>query len=120
MESVRRAAAEALGRFATIDGLILSVGAYIQNGPRILPDGHEAMFATNVLGPFLFMQLLVGRLEESEGLVLHVIAPFSRAIAWHDMESIEKHRTMTAFDRTKTCNRVIAAELARLALTTAD
>jgi NAD(P)-dependent dehydrogenase (short-subunit alcohol dehydrogenase family) len=113
MESVRRAAAEAMDRFPVINGLILSVGAIIQNGPNILPSGHEAMFAANVMGPFLFTELLVERMQGSDGLVLHVIAPFDKEIDWDDLESIRVHRTMTAFDRTKTCNRVIAGELAR-------
>ena len=113
MESVRHAAAEAMDRFPVINGLILSVGALIQNGPNILPSGHEVMFATNVMGPFLFTQLLLERMQGSDGLVLHVIAPFDKKIDWDDLESIRNHRTMTAFDRTKTCNRVIAGELAR-------
>ncbi len=113
MESVRLAADEAMNRFPMINGLILSVGAYIQNGPNILPSGHEVMFATNVMGPFLFTQLLLERMQQSDGLVLHVIAPFDKEIDWDDLESIRNHRTMTAFNRTKTCNRVIAGELAR-------
>lgn len=52
-------------------------------------------------------------MQQSDGLVLHVIASFSKEIDWHDLESIKNHRTMTAFNRTKTCNRVIAGELAR-------
>jgi len=113
MESVRFAAAESMNRFPMINVLILSVGAYIQSGPNILPSGHEVMFATNVMGPFLFTQLLLKRMQQSDGLVLHVIAPFSKEIDWDDLESIRNHRTMTAFNRTKTCNRVIAGELAR-------
>ena len=113
MDSVRSAAAEAMNRFPMIDVLILSVGALIQKGPNILPSGHEVMFATNVMGPFLFTQLLLKRMQQSDGLVLHVIAPFSKEIDWDDLESIRNHRTMTAFDRNKTCNRVIAGELAR-------
>ena len=113
MKAVRLAAVEAMNRFPMINGLILSVGALIQNGPNILPSGHEVMFATNVMGPFLFTQLLLKRMQRSDGLVLHVIAPFSKEIDWDDLESIKNHRTMTAFDRTKTCNRVIAGELAR-------
>src|SRR5210317_95599 len=58
MESVRLAVLEAMDRFAHIDWLILSVGALVQNGPNILPSGHEMMFATNVMGPFLFTELL--------------------------------------------------------------
>jgi NAD(P)-dependent dehydrogenase (short-subunit alcohol dehydrogenase family) len=113
MDSVRSAAAESMNRFPMINALILSVGAYIQKGPNILPSGHEVMFATNVMGPFLFTQLLLKRMQQSDGLVLHVIAPFSKEIEWDDLESIRNHRTMTAFNRTKTCNRVIAGELAR-------
>lgn len=113
MESVRHAAAEAMNRFPRINGLILSVGTIVQNGPKILPSGHEVMFATNVMGPFLFTRLLLERMQQSDGLVLHVIAPFYKEIDWDDIESIKNHKTGTAFDRTKTCNRVIAAELAR-------
>lgn len=51
MESVRLAAVEAMNRFPKIHGLILSVGAIVQNGPNILPSGHEVMFATNEMGP---------------------------------------------------------------------
>jgi len=112
-ESVRLAAKEALSRFPVINCLVLSVGAMIQNGPHILTSGHEVMFATNVIGPFLFTQLLIKRMQESDGLVLHVIAPFYKEIDWDDLESIRNHKAMTAFNRTKTCNRVIAAELAR-------
>ena len=64
-------------------------------------------------GPFLFTELLHDRLAESDGLVLHVIAPFHEDLDWDDLESIKKHKSMDAFNRTKTCNRVIAGELAR-------
>jgi NAD(P)-dependent dehydrogenase (short-subunit alcohol dehydrogenase family) len=113
MESVRLAAAEAINRFPVINGLILSVGVLKQNGPNILLSGHELMFATNVMGPFQFTQLLLERMQQSDGLVLHVVAPHHKEIDWDDLESIKNHKTGTAFNRTKTCNRVIAAELAR-------
>lgn len=113
MDSVGAAAEEALNRFPAIDGLVLSVGVFIQGGPNVLPSGHEVMFATNVMGPFLFTNLLLERMQQSDGLVLHVIEPFHKALDWDDLESLENHRAMTAFNRTKTCNRVIAGELAR-------
>jgi NAD(P)-dependent dehydrogenase (short-subunit alcohol dehydrogenase family) len=99
-----------------IHGLILSAVApiaLVQNGPKILPSGHEVMFATNVMGPFLFTQLLLERMQQSDGLILHVIAPFYKEIDWDDLESIRNHGAETSYNRTKTCNRVIAAELAR-------
>jgi len=113
MKSVRLAAKEAMNRFPKIHGLILSVGVLKQNGPNILPSGHELMFAANVMGPFLFTQLLLERMQQSDGLVLHVVAPHHKEIDWDDLESIKNHKTGTAFNRTKTMNRVIAAELAR-------
>jgi len=113
MESVRLTAAEAMKRFPKIHGLILSAVALVQNGPTILPSGHELMFAANVMGPFLFTQLLLERMQQSDGLVLHVIAPFYKEIDWDDLESIKKHNPNTAYERTKAMHRVIAAELAR-------
>jgi len=113
MDSVRQAAAEALERFPEIDGLVLSAVALIQNGPHILPNGHEVMFATNVLGPFLFTLLLLERMEQSDGLVLHVVNPSYKEIDWEDLESIRNHKTETAYERTKMMHRVLAAELAR-------
>jgi len=113
MKSVRLAVEEAMKRFTKINGLVLSVGALIQNGPNILPSGHEVMFATNVMGPFLFTELLLKRLEESDGLVIEVIAPFNKKIDWNDLESINNHKPMLAFNRTKVFNRMISGELAR-------
>jgi NAD(P)-dependent dehydrogenase (short-subunit alcohol dehydrogenase family) len=113
MESVRLAAAEAMNRFPRIHGLMLSAVALVQNGPNILPNGHELMFATNVIGPFLFTRLLLERMQQSDGLVLHVINPSYKEIDWDDLESIRYHRTETAYERTKTMHRVIAGELAR-------
>jgi NAD(P)-dependent dehydrogenase (short-subunit alcohol dehydrogenase family) len=71
------------------------------------------MFATNVMGPFLFTQLLLEQLEQSDGLVLHVIAPFYEEIDWDDLESIKNHKTETAYNRTKTMHLMIAGEMAR-------
>lgn len=113
MASVRLAAAEALNRFLEIHGLVLSVVALVQNGPNILPSGHELMFATNVMGPFLFSLLLLERLKRTDGLILHVINPSYRELDWADLESIEDHKTDPAYERTKTMHRVVAAEMAR-------
>ena len=102
-----------MNRFPEIHGLVLSAVALIQNGPNILPSGHELMFATNVMGLFLFTQLLLERMQQSDGLVLHVVAPFTKEIDWDDLESIKNHKTETAYERTKMMHRVIAGELAR-------
>ena len=113
MNAVRHGAAEAMNRYSKIHGLVLSAVTLVQNGPNILPSGHEVMFATNVMGPFLFTQLLLERMQQSDGLVLHVIAPFHQDIDWDDLESIKNHKTNTAYERTKTMHRAIAGEMAR-------
>ena len=113
MQSVRNSAAEAMKRFPEINGIIFSVGSLVQDGPTILKDGHEAMFAINVLGPFLFTKLLIERLQLSNALILHVINPTNRKIDWGDIESIKNHKTTPAFERTKMMNRIFAGELAR-------
>ncbi|MHA1542870.1 MAG: SDR family NAD(P)-dependent oxidoreductase, partial [Candidatus Hodarchaeales archaeon] len=113
MESVGKAAAKAMNRFPKIHGLVFSAVALVQNGPTILPNGHEVMFATNVMGPFLFTQLLLERMQQSDGLIIHIVNPTYIKFDWDDLESISNHKTGTAFERTKMGNRVIAAELAR-------
>jgi len=111
MESVKLAAAEAMNRFPRIHGLILSA-VLGQNAPKILPNGHEVRFATNVLGPFLFTQLLLDKMQQADGMVLQVTAPWYKEIDWDDLESVN-HKAMTAYEIAKTMQRAIAAELAR-------
>ncbi|PNX51413.1 MAG: hypothetical protein BV456_03235 [Thermoplasmata archaeon M8B2D] len=112
MQSVRNSATEALKRFPIINGIIFSVGTMVQDGPTILQNGHEVMFATNVLGPFLFTKLLIERLQQSNALILNVINPTNRKIDWDDIESIKNHKTTPAFERTKMMNRIFSGELA--------
>jgi len=112
MESVKVAAAEAMNRFPEIHGLILSAVILGQNTPNILPNGHEVRFATNVIGPFLFTQLLLERMQQSDGLVLQVTAPWYKKIDWGDFES-RNYKAMAAYEISKTMQRALAAELAR-------
>ena len=112
MESVKLAATEVMNRCPRIHGLILSAVLIGQNAPSILPNGHEVRFATNVIGPFLFTQLLLDRMQQADGLVLQVTAPWYKEIDWNDLESIN-HKAMTAYEIAKTMQRAIAAELAR-------
>ena len=112
MESVKLVAAEAMNRFPRIHGLILSAVLIGGNAPKILSNGHELRFSTNVMGPFLFTQLLLDRLQQADGLVLQVTAPWYKEIDRDDLESIN-HKAMTAYEIAKTMQRAIAAELAR-------
>ncbi len=112
-DSVKKAADQAIERYTQIDCLILSVGRLKQKGPNILPNGHEQMFATSVIGPFLLTQLLLERLAHSRGMIMQVVAPFYKELNWYDLESMKKHRTVVAYNRAKTCERILAGEFAR-------
>lgn len=113
LESVKNAANSIIERFGAVDVLILSAVTYTQDGPTILPDGNEFMFSTNVLGPFRLATLLMPSIEAAHGVVVHVVAPFQRDIDWDDLQSIRHHRSMQAYERTKTCHRIVAGEMAR-------
>ncbi|HLF39837.1 MAG TPA: SDR family NAD(P)-dependent oxidoreductase, partial [Acidimicrobiia bacterium] len=64
MASVRAAAAEVEARCPRLDVLVNNAGAVLSRR-TVTPDGFETTFAVNYLGPFLFTQLLLGRLEAS-------------------------------------------------------
>ena len=113
LESVRNAANSIIERFGAVDVLILSAVIFAQDGPTILPDGNELMFSTNVLGPFRLATLLKPSVEAARGVIVHVVAPFQRDIDWDDLQSIRHHRSMEAYERTKTCHRIVAGEMAR-------
>lgn len=112
LNSLRRAADTLTKRFSCIDALILSAVTIAQGGPTILPDGNELMFSTNVLGQFRLAELLRPSIEAVHGFVVHVVAPFQRDLDWDDLQSKRNHRTMEAYERSKTCHRIIAGEMA--------
>ncbi len=110
---VRACAARIAHNHPRIRVLVLSVVTMRQGGPKLLANGNEAMFATNVLGPFLLAQLLRPQLEEASGIVLHVVAPFQKPIDWDDLQGEKARTDMVAYERSKACNRIIAGEMSR-------
>lgn len=112
-ESVARAARAAADRLGAIDALVLSAVTLTQGPPTILPDGSEAMFATNVLGPFRLALYLGPAVAAAGGLVVHVVAPFRREIDWDDLQGKRVRRPMVRYERSKACNRIVAGEMAR-------
>ena len=113
LASLEKARDEIQARFATIDVLILSAVILTQDGPTILEDGNEFMFSTNVLGQFRLSELLRPAIEAAHGIIAHVVAPFHRDIDWEDLQSIQNHKSMEAYERSKTCHRIMAQEMSR-------
>ena len=64
LASVRAAAAEILQRLDRLDVLVNNAGITLRKR-AITADGHEAMWATNHLGPFLLTNLLLPLLQAS-------------------------------------------------------
>lgn len=113
LTSLSEASREIRARFASIDVLILSAVTLTQDGPTILADGNEFMFSTNVLGQFRLASLLRPAIEAAHGIIAHVVAPFHRDIDWDDLQSMRNHNSMEAYERSKTCHRILAQEMAR-------
>lgn len=113
LASIEKASHEIQARFAAIDVLILSAVTLTQDGPTIMEDGNEFMFSTNVLGQFRLAALLRPEIEAAHGIIAHVVAPFHRDIDWDDLQSTQNHKSMEAYERSKTCHRIMAQEMAR-------
>lgn len=113
LDDVRACAARIGERHSEITALVLSVVTMRDGGPRLLDSGNEAMFATNVLGPFLLASLLHPLLEAAQGIVVHVVAPFQKEIDWDDLQGVRAPTDMVAYERSKACNRIVAGEMAR-------
>ncbi|MDD9923808.1 MAG: SDR family NAD(P)-dependent oxidoreductase [Boseongicola sp.] len=113
LASIERAVDE-IGRLSPVtDVLVLSAVTITQDGPTILPDGNEFMFSVNVLGQYRLAELLRPSVEAAQGIIAHVVAPFHRDIDWDDLQSNRNHKSMVAYERSKTCHRSIAGEMAR-------
>lgn len=113
LAGLEEASREIQARFTSIDVLILSAVTLTQEGPTILEDGNEFMFSTNVLGQFRLAALLRPAIETAHGIIAHVVAPFHRDIDWDDLQSMRNHNSMEAYERSKTCHRIMAQEMAR-------
>ncbi len=71
LESVRGCAQELIDAKVRLDVLINNAGVLTQTR-MASSDGFELTFATNLLGPFLLTELLLGELERTAGRVITV------------------------------------------------
>lgn len=116
LAEVRRLAAELSAQLPRLDVLIHNAGA-MHAARRVTPDGLELTFAANHLAPWLLTRLLWPRLVEAGARVVtvaseaHRIAPLDLG----DLQSERAYSAWTAYGRSKLCNVLFAAELARRA-----
>jgi len=113
--SVRRA----FERFATthprLDVLVNNAGT-VTRGRQITADGHERIWATNFLGPFLLTRLLLPRLREaSRPRVVNVssAAHFGGRMNWEDLELSQGFRPFRAYSNSKLALVLFTQELAK-------
>lgn len=115
LDSVRTAAAQILEDFDHIDVLINNAG--LVNKQRSLSvDGHEMMFATNHLGPFLLTNLLLPLLEAAEqGRIVNVASgahSFVKGINFDDMDFERGFSIFKVYGHSKLCNILFTRSLA--------
>ncbi|KZV62174.1 NAD(P)-binding protein [Peniophora sp. CONT] len=126
LSSVRAAAAEFLSREKRLDVLFNNAGVFLAPRDKLTPQGYDMTVGTNVLGPFLFTQLLLPILSSptSKGRVIstssvtHYFAPhFDFAVARPGAARDKLGRDMLGNDvlyaQTKTAETVLARERAR-------
>ena len=116
LDHVRRFAAS-LGDLDRIDVLVNNAGLMLDRRSET-PQGHEATFATNHLGPFLLTSLLTDQLAAAPAArvvnvasAAHRLAP--RGIDWDDIDRRRSYRAWTVYAQSKLANILHAAELAR-------
>lgn len=116
LEQVRRFA-DSLGDLDRIDVLINNAGL-IQDARAESPQGHEATFAINHLGPFELTNRLLPQLRAAPAgrivnvaSIAHYMAPMG--IDWADLDRHERYRGWLVYGQSKLANILHARELAR-------
>jgi NAD(P)-dependent dehydrogenase (short-subunit alcohol dehydrogenase family) len=115
LAEVRRLAAD-LSALPRLDVLVHNAGA-MHDVRKVTPDGLELTFAANHLAPWLLTRLLWPKLVEARARVVTVASEAHR-IAPLDLDDLQSERgysAWTAYGRSKLCNVLFAAELARRA-----
>ena len=117
LASVRAGAEEILRRLERIDVLVNNAGIVLSDR-RVTPDGIEATFAVNHLGPFLLTQLLLERLKASAPARIVNVASTAhkgarRGLDFGDLQSERRYSAMSVYAKSKLANIYFTIELAR-------
>ncbi|MDY0011432.1 MAG: SDR family NAD(P)-dependent oxidoreductase [Rhodocyclaceae bacterium] len=117
MAEAARAAREVATLTTWVDVLINNAGG-TPAGRRETPDGLEATFAANHLGPFLLTTRLLPLLRAAAPgarivNVASVAHRFAPALDWDDLQARRKFSANTVYARSKLANILFTRELAR-------
>jgi short-subunit dehydrogenase len=113
ISSIKKASESIRQKYPQIHGLV-NVAAIYKQKRETNNAGHEMMFATNHLGPFLFTKSLLDNIKNTEGSkVLTVSAPSSTAIDFENLNGEKKFSAFGAFGASKMMNLLFAFKLGR-------
>ncbi|HEV2300651.1 MAG TPA: SDR family oxidoreductase [Stellaceae bacterium] len=115
LTAVRRLAAELLASEERVAVLVNNAGLMAPRFERT-PDGNELTFAVNHLAPFLLTNLLIDRLAASAPSRIVTVASTAHRRAGLDLATVNGPRDwsmLKAYGRSKLCNILFTAELAR-------
>jgi retinol dehydrogenase-13 len=109
--------------------VLINNAAVLKRERTVSIDGHETMFATNHLGPFLLTNLLLDHLTvraakhggtpvrdgkaSGSARILNITAPSSTKPNFEDLDSRESFNYLNVFGATKMMNLLFTFELAR-------
>lgn len=116
LDSVRRLAADFLGRYEQLHVLVNNAGAIYQEW-TMTEDGFEATFGVNHLAPFLLTNLLLDRLKASAPARIVNVSSAAHAYPGLNFDDWQSERgeyaSMRAYGYSKTANILFTYELAR-------
>jgi len=115
LDSVRGAAAEALGKVPRIDALICNAAIAQVPKQKLTVDGFESMLGTNHYGHFLLGGSLYPRIEESRGRIV-VVSSLGykmgiRTIQFDDMNWDRNYHQNKTYSQSKLAQMMFAYEL---------
>src|SRR6266498_447326 len=113
LSSVRNLGTILMNRYDKIDVLINNASVYKKNRETTV-DGYERLFATNHLGPFLLINLLIDKLLASgSARVINITAPSTTQLNFDDLQGEKSFNSLNAFGASKMANLLFTYELAR-------
>lgn len=114
LDEVRALAEELVARFPRLDAMVHNAGIFAESRACTV-DGFESTFAVNHLAPFVLTHLALAPLRAARGRVV-VVSSVAHQRGELDLDDLAHARDFSgyaAYARSKLCNVLFAAELAR-------
>lgn len=117
IESVRQAGERMVLSYPSLDILINNAGVVVNSQQRSA-DGHELMFASNHLGPYLLTRLLLPSLRAAEhARIINVSSgahAFVKGIQFDDLNFEHNFSTFRTYGHSKLCNLLFTLSLTEM------